>query len=76
MGTSRHNANWRIGPIPARKIEKQTPYGKNEIFMVNINAPIMLQDAVIKFWPDSKQGPCFIIEAHRENDQVQTNDEP
>jgi len=36
-------------------------------WMGNIEAPIMLDDAVIKFWPNPDTGePCFIIEGRME----------
>ena len=56
---------WRVGPIPARVIERN---GQRS-YIANVEAPIQLQDAVVKFFPDSpangpgKGGPVFVFEA-------------
>lgn len=55
---------WRVGPIPARAM---TNHEGKKSWMGNIEAPIMLDDAVIKFWPNPDTGePCFIIEGRME----------
>lgn len=85
MATSRNMSYWRIGPIPARKVKSRDRYSEDgEVFITNVNAQIMLTDAVIKFFPNGKNGPAFCIEphqsameqTHKEEINGSTTDEP
>jgi hypothetical protein len=61
----RNQTPWRVGPIEARGIIGATG---DEMYIGNVEAPIQLDDAVIKFFPMARDGsgPIFVIESRRD----------